>query len=636
MKNPFHHLRISFRLVLISAFYSLPIGVLAYLMIGGIQEDVRFARFETYGNEFQRPLMRLLHALPEHDLAVRVGDVGRAESLARDVDAGFAALLEAQTRHGEDLGFTPDELAKRDRGHVLPRNVAAEWKALASRSASASRAELAAAHTHLVADVRTMIAHAGDLSNLILDPDLDSYYLMDVTVCSLPVMQDRLAATVSLACDLSDARDAGRAEDVSELVSRLSVAAALLEESDLARTTGSLATAIAEDPNVNGTSPTLVPRLTPARDGFVASTGEFLALVRRFARGDGDVAVGDVTNAGRESCAHLDELWCASAQELEALLENRISILEGRRTAQLAWTLAALALAVGLVAMVTHSLTGPLRALTQSLTHNSSRVGGSMVALESSSVTLAKGASEQAASIEETSASLEQLASMVQLTTSHLQTAKELGAGTRAAADRCANDMRAMTRAMGEIQSSSANIARINKAIDEIAFQTNLLALNAAVEAARAGEAGAGFAVVADEVRTLARRSAEAARETATLIEESLGKIAHGVESCSKVEKGLDGIVAKARSIDDVVGEIARASSEQTQGISQINNAIAHISTVTQDAAASSFQMADVAKGMREQSEGLNDAIAELDGLVGDATSKGRAGEPHDDLVEVG
>jgi len=192
----------------------------------------------------------------------------------------------------------------------------------------------------------------------------------------------------------------------------------------------------------------------------------------------------------------------------------------------------------------------------------------------SSSQSLAEGASEQAASIEETSSSLEEMSSMTKRNADNSQQANNIAKQTRAAADKGVADMTAMSAAMGDIKQSSDDVAKIIKTIDEIAFQTNILALNAAVEAARAGEAGMGFAVVADEVRNLAQRSAQAAKETASRIEGAITKTAQGVQLSIKVSEALNEIVTKARQMDELAAGVASASSEQAQGIGQVNAAV--------------------------------------------------------------
>jgi methyl-accepting chemotaxis protein len=186
-------------------------------------------------------------------------------------------------------------------------------------------------------------------------------------------------------------------------------------------------------------------------------------------------------------------------------------------------------------------------------------------------------------------------------------------------ADKGVADMQEMDTAMAAIKASSDDIAKIIKTIDEIAFQTNILALNAAVEAARAGEAGMGFAVVADEVRNLAQRSAQAAKETAAKIEGAIIKSAQGVELSAKVSTALNDIVSKAREVDELAAEVAGASREQTQGITQINVAMGQMDKITQSNAASAEESAAAAQELNAQALGMKKSVGELLNLVGSA-----------------
>jgi methyl-accepting chemotaxis protein len=281
-----------------------------------------------------------------------------------------------------------------------------------------------------------------------------------------------------------------------------------------------------------------------------------------------------------------------------------------------------------LTVLVARSIPGPFRKIVRELSATVAAAGTTSVNVAGASQQLAAGASESAASLEETSASLEEMTSMTKRTASNANAARELGTATRSAADAGATDMQAMSAAMLAIKTSSDNIAKIIKTIDEIAFQTNLLALNAAVEAARAGEAGAGFAVVADEVRALAQRSAQAAKETAEKIEDSIAKSQHGVAISTKVNASLTEIVGKARQMDELINEIAVATNEQSQGIVQINSAISQMDRVTQSAAASSSSVAQSAEELQEQSASLKAGIADLTQLVGEGQSAAAHSQP--------
>ena len=262
-----------------------------------------------------------------------------------------------------------------------------------------------------------------------------------------------------------------------------------------------------------------------------------------------------------------------------------------------------------------------LRNVAHSLDTGSAEVAAATTEVSSASQTLAEGASEQAASLEETSASLEEITSMTKRNADNAESAKALAGQTRTAADAGSGDMALMNGAMDAIKVSSDNIAKIIRTIDEIAFQTNILALNAAVEAARAGEAGLGFAVVAEEVRALAQRSAQAARETATKIEDSIEKSRQGVQISAQVSASLTEILDKARKVDDLIAEIATSSREQSQGIGQISIAVAQMDKVTQNTAATAEESAGAAEELNAQAENMKESVHQLLRLVGEATS---------------
>jgi methyl-accepting chemotaxis protein len=181
--------------------------------------------------------------------------------------------------------------------------------------------------------------------------------------------------------------------------------------------------------------------------------------------------------------------------------------------------------------------------------------------------------------------------------------------------------MKRMTEAIDKIKASASETAKIIKTIDEIAFQTNLLALNAAVEAARAGEAGKGFAVVAEEVRNLARRSAEAAKTTADLIEGSQRNADAGVGVTAEVAKNLAGIKENAGKVATLIAEIAAASKEQSQGIDQVNTAVSEMDKVVQQNAANAEESASASEELSGQAEELTSMVGELTSIVTGTTN---------------
>ena len=278
---------------------------------------------------------------------------------------------------------------------------------------------------------------------------------------------------------------------------------------------------------------------------------------------------------------------------------------------------------LGIVAawFVIRSITRPISRIADQLASESGQTHTAALTVAEVSQSMADGASRQAASIEESSASLHEMASMTSRNSESAQAAKKLAAEARSTADAGARDMAAMKGAMTAIQSSSSEISKIIKTIDEIAFQTNILALNAAVEAARAGEAGAGFAVVAEEVRSLAQRSAQAAKETAVKIEDASAKSAQGVSISGQVAASLDGIVERIRQLDEMVGGIAEASHEQSAGITQLNQAVAGMDQITQSNAALAEQGASSAQELQTQSAQVKAAVGKLMEMVHGAST---------------
>jgi methyl-accepting chemotaxis protein len=246
--------------------------------------------------------------------------------------------------------------------------------------------------------------------------------------------------------------------------------------------------------------------------------------------------------------------------------------------------------------------------------------------VSSANQTLAAGASQQAASIEETSSSIEEMASMTRQNADNAAHANTLMTETGIVVEEANQSMAELNGSMGEISSASEETAKIVKTIDEIAFQTNLPALNAAVEAARAGEAGAGFAVVADEVRNLAIRAADAAKNTASLIEGTVKKVKNGTGLVVKTNDAFSKVATGSKKAGDLVGEITAASQEQAQGIQQINKAVAEMDKVVQQNAATAEESNSAAEELRDQAEHINGIITELVVLVGGQRGGNEAG----------
>ncbi len=271
-----------------------------------------------------------------------------------------------------------------------------------------------------------------------------------------------------------------------------------------------------------------------------------------------------------------------------------------------------LAVTILLVLWFARSITLPINRIILGLNEGADQVAEASSQVSVTSQSLAEGSSEQAASIEETSSSMEEMSSM---TTKNAENATHADALMKEAYEvvKDANQsMKQLTGSMKDISKASEETSKIIKTIDEIAFQTNLLALNAAVEAARAGEAGAGFAVVADEVRNLAMRAAQAAKDTAQLIEGTVKKIGEGSDLVTRTDEAFGKVSDTSGKIGELVAEIAQASKEQATGIDQVNIAVSEMDKVVQQNAANAEESASAAEEMNSQAEQLKAYVQDL------------------------
>lgn len=318
----------------------------------------------------------------------------------------------------------------------------------------------------------------------------------------------------------------------------------------------------------------------------------------------------------------VDALVARADKDCGVLDAQMADIVRWHKILLLSTAVASLVLMAIVVFLLERSITGPVKRVMEGLAESAGQVGSSSRQVSEAGTHLAEGASEQAASVEETSSSLEEISSMTKQNADNASQANRLIAATMETVERAGTSMAGLTGSMGEISRASEETSKIIKTIDEIAFQTNLLALNAAVEAARAGEVGAGFAVVAEEVRSLAMRAAEAAKNTAALIEGTVKRVKEGSAMVEKTGREFHELASGVGKSGELIGEIAAASQEQSRGIDQINIAVNEMNRVVQQNAANSEQTSAASNEMSAQAERMENFVEELWKLVEGAKGK--------------
>jgi methyl-accepting chemotaxis protein len=646
LSNFVRRVTVSHKLTIISLSFTFPIAVLLYFFVSTINANIRFGSLEEMGNQYQRPLEQLLDHLGRHQLlAMRQldGQAGLDSQLRSEADAidkAFAALETVDKSLGTDLQFTDEGLGKRNRQHVKVANVRGEWDQLRKGLAKLTADESDKQHAHVIADVRIMITHAGDTSNLILDPDLDSYYLMDCTLLALPQTQDRLTSIIS------NAYRTLKEETLSaEQRIQLAVDASLLRQSDLDRVIASTNTALTEDPNFYGISETFKPNVEPLLRRYDTDTNAFLKLLETAAQSETKTTPPDeILTAGLRARDASFALWDGTVTELDRLLSIRLAKYELDRTWALCLTAAALAASLLLVFFVARSITAPIhrcmagmqslaaRDLTTQLTLTGNGELGRMAAavnqavagvreaidgmrsnagvlshasedMTTASHVMSANAEETATQSNVVAAAAEQVSRSVQtvatsseeMATSVREVARQAHQAARVATDgvQMAESANASVVKLGE---GSKNIGNVVKVITTIAEQTNLLALNATIEAARAGEVGKGFAVVANEVKELAKQTSQATDEISQRIETIQNDITATVRTIDEVSNVI-------KQISSIQTAIAGAVEQQTVTTQEIGRNLTEAARGTSEIARN---IAGVAEAARNTSEGAH------------------------------
>jgi methyl-accepting chemotaxis protein len=571
----------------ISVTFLLPIVLLAFSYFQAQQGNIDFSAKERLGVTYAEAGMPLLRQLLQAE-----PDPARTASLMTELGKVEQAL-------GADLGT--------------------------AKSFAALKTAVEATGTRAVGPMLDLLGVATDGSNLTLDPDIDTYYLMDAALFRLPVMADAVA----------------RIRTAKPSEQRLVIEQAILLSSNLTAMRAGIDKALIYNPGLKGKV------LLAEVEAPVQALLKQLETTLLRAEGAQDLPAS-ATQAAEEQMFKLAE---RALTELDALIGQRVARMEAARnlnagvsvlgllmaaylfvsfrkvldgglkevamhidamrdgnltTRPRAWGADEVASLMSSLTAMQHSLrriVGQVRGASDSIVHASREISGASMDLS--------GRTEQsAANLQETAAAMEEIAATVRNNEDTVREATRIADGNAQSAERGGQIISQVVLTMQNINSSSSRISDIIGTIDGIAFQTNILALNAAVEAARAGEQGRGFAVVASEVRALAQRSGAAAREIKSLITASVEQVGQGTRVVQEAGQTIEEIVGSSRRVRELLAEVAVAAREQTTGIAQSAKAVQELDTSTQQNAALVEQTAAAAGSLNDQAQGLAAEVA--------------------------
>ncbi len=604
---------------IIALTFLLPMGALAWQYFSSQAGQIDFSARERHGVAYANALMPVLAQLQ----AARATAVGTAGAATGTPD-GLPALAAAEKSLGPDLGTAAAHAA---------------W--LKSAPEASLRGEAAfAAHTAHVEALLALLGQSTDGSNLTLDPDIDTYYLMDAAMFRLPVMLESVAQVREIgvtALAAGKATPAQRRRIIEQLA-------------QLASNAGAVRTGIDKAIAYNADVRKAVD-LAPLHAALAALTERVEQTLLQNDSVQGDA--GPLVAAAQGAMAAMDKVATQASAQLDGLVAARVARLEAGRDLTAVLVISGLLAAAylfvsfrkvldgGLTEVAFHidamrdgnlttsprawggdevaRLMGTLTQMQASLRSIVAQVRDSSDTIVGASAQIASGAADlqartenTASSLQQTAAAMEQITATVSRNGDVVEEATTLAQSNAEAAERSGQVISQVEQTMQAINASSGRIGDIIGTIDGIAFQTNILALNAAVEAARAGEQGRGFAVVASEVRALAQRSAAAAKEIKTLITGSMQQVEGGVRVVHEAGEAIGTVVGSAQRVRQLLGEVAVGSREQSQGVAQSAAAVQQMDTATQQNAALVDQTAAAAAEMQRQAQALAGGVAQF------------------------
>lgn len=646
---------ISKKLVISNLLYAIPITVTLSLLILGDLKAIDFGKKEVLGNDYLKPLVHAYTLVSQRKLTLQQSEVlgfkldQHVQDLNAQIDAKLEELNHLQSRFGEDLQITASELKKRNRDSFSPESIRVSWNKLKSENGSKPGTD-----QELLSQLRGLVGHVGDTSNLILDPDLDSYYLMDSVLLALPQVQDRLQEMAFFTEFILSQK-----EVTPEQQLKAGVLAALFK-TEVDRVLASTSTAFNEDEHFYGVSPTLRNNLAEHLKALEEKSGQINSVLNSITeKKEAQLNSREIRNLFQTAITGNLKFWNSSADELDVLLSKRIDSLHADMVFSVILGLFSLIVSGLFSFFIGKNLRSEMLLAVKQLQEASLRTRTSGESLVETSAQLAQSTTEQAAAIQQTTAALFEINTMVSHSSENAQKSTGVAEKSQRAAVEGQNTVRSTIEAIHSIQSANedilkqidrgnqqmAEIVRIitgigekTKVINDIVFQTKLLSFNASVEAARAGEHGKGFAVVAEEVGGLAQMSGNAAKEISEMLDASISKVRSIAEDTktkvsqmveigtSRIQTGaqvaeqcgdlLSQLVSQVEEVRLMSVDISQSAKEQNTAVTEITKAMNLLDQATGVNSSASEEAAFASKDLAIQAEELESIVSRLSATV--------------------
>jgi methyl-accepting chemotaxis protein len=624
---------LSSRIIFMSATLFAPIGLLTYLLLSNYGKDIDFANQEIIGSQFGHAIVPSMSKVYQQDVMQKGRSMAKA---AVNFDESITNIKSMQSNIAVSLRFNDADLAARKRSGMTPEN-------LIKNIEQFNKGPSAENYNTVNTQLKVMLAHTGDMSNLILDPDLDTYYLMDAWLVGLPVIMERIH-------DIA----AAKLEGTDDGINKAALNVEILGSVDQSRVTGDYDTAFNEDVNFYGPDGQFQKTSKQQVDSWVASVEAF-----KKASQDAKLSRDEFIKLAVGSIESTAILWSQIDEHMARMLTHRSEHFQTERRNAVVASVIMMIICGVIIYFGSRKIAHSVEEMAALLHDKTTKIATEISEIADGSHQLSSTVTQQAAAIQETSATMEEISAMTSKSADSVQQSQQDATQSQSKVTHGRNALSELLNSIGKIEHMQGNvtqtingfatdIASVSGVINEIAaktsiindivFQTKLLSFNASVEAARAGEAGKGFAVVAEEVGNLANQSGQAAAQINAQLASAIAQvksIAEKIQSTAgdvtrssqvlmeqsrkdaqKCKDAFDGILQATDGVNGQLLEISTASKEQLQGITQISQAILELDSTTQQSSAVAQSAASSVTSLTQEVEELKFVVHDMNSLI--------------------